>query len=204
MMKRKEKFLKVSSFAFFSILLLGLNATGQVNKTVVYYDCVMNLKAAFAGDDGLKIVSGSNDTTISNFSIPDSIDIVQTISKFKVAGDSKSATIYKPFYVSNGWRNFEKNSFDSVQYLSSSWRLFKNGKSHDLLSNNIQFIETSEQKIILGYICKKIIAVQSDKNTTYELWVTAELPKTLMPVRDLSPTFGAVLLCTVPASGISV
>lgn len=202
MKKLKRRFPKKDLLCIL-LILTGFNSLSQSKPTIVYYECAINLKAPFNKSESLKIISNDSDTTLTTYSAPPSVDVRHILSKFKVVATANSSTIYKPFEVSESWRNPVTNSPDSIQYNGKFWYYFNKGKSTRNSSRKITFTETGEKKLLLGYNCRRIVGIYSETGIEVELWITEELPNTMMPTSELSPTVGGVLSCSFPLSGVS-
>lgn len=204
MKKLKRKSLNVIILCFLILVIDVSKSIGQDRQLLAYYECTISLKTPLKKDGKLKVVSNFGDTTVTDYSLPTTIDVLHIISKFKVLSTSNSTTIYAPFEISKSWKNSEKIIVDSVKLISNSWYSYKDGTSIRIGAKKIYFTETGERKRILGYNCKKIIGFYENDGAICELWVSDELPRTLIPTKELIPTFGGILACKFLSSGISI
>lgn len=88
---------------------------------------------------------------------------------------------------------------DKLVFKRNKWFGYKNNVKEEIKLIETALIETDEYKIILGYRCRKFTVREIKNDLVFEVWVTPQLPSTLIPGAGFKPFPGAVLEMNFPA-----
>ena len=95
------------------------------------------------------------------------------------------------------------NTPDLFYYTRGKWFVNKNGKVADVAYYNVVYKKQTTAKNILGYQCTNVLIVdQVMQDTLGEMWVSRDLPPTIMPFAGYQLQSGAVLEFSNYSTGI--
>lgn len=108
---------------------------------------------------------------------------------------TNSSVIYFDNFTSSN--NFYNNGSypDSIVLKDDRWKSYKSNNSNFIEFNDASFTKTHKKKYILGFECEQysnIGNISLDTTNTF-VWVTTELPRSIIPVAGLRPMVGAIL-----------
>ena len=201
MLKIKNYSRSFGRFIFFFFFLLFSNLL-RAQDIVVTYENFISLNHQLERNPSLKIIN-NGDTVSNNFSFPEGLELTTFLSRFEVKGNPSTATIFRAKETSNSWKNSEDVP-DSTKLAFGRWFSYKNGIETELWPEKMELESTGDFKTILGFKCQKFIGKSKvDPAILDEIWVTSELPRTLVPNYSISTEYGAVLEGKFNRSGIS-
>ncbi|MEJ7626089.1 MAG: hypothetical protein WKF35_04430 [Ferruginibacter sp.] len=190
------------------LLIIILVAFKPQKKNISYeivYDYKSSIYTNVLVSDSIEllVINGDGDTAKSKILNQGSQEKYKFSLQIIVSGNDDSSAIT---YAKNDESSdilIEVNSPDKLIYKKNKWYSYKKHKIVELSQIRYSSISTNLYKTISGYKCRKYLINVINGNNDFEIWITNQLPSTLMPGGGYKPFPGAVLEMFFPDSGES-
>lgn len=161
---------------------------------VVYIYCAaVPNNVAVADSIEMVMINGNGDTSRSK--VPNRLNpsLFEINFQITVIGNNDSSIITVNKRNVSADISVNVNTPEKLIFRKNKWYTYKNNKVMEMPEILHSYSATDTYKIISGYKCRKYMVKELERNQAFEVWLTKELPSTLMPGAGYKPFPGAVL-----------
>ncbi len=193
-----------TKYLMYLIFTLTLFTFSFSKKYCLSYEIAYEYKEALNNnvrvDENIEMimVDGNGDTTRSNIKNKIAKNIFDITFQIITCGND-SGSIVKIDYSNpiNGLQ-MEVKTPDKLVLQNNKWYSYSGNHVKVIPEIFYHAVETDSFKVILGYSCQKYSITETESRNKFDVWVTKDLPNTLMPGAGYKPFAGAVLEMDFP------
>ncbi|MBC7933966.1 MAG: hypothetical protein H7Y86_01220 [Rhizobacter sp.] len=185
-------------------LLSAVSLISFAQKDVSAYEVIYEYTEALNNnikiDDNIEmvIIDSNGDTAKSNIKRKVDKNLFDLTFKIVTLGTDSSATV-KLDYSNSGQRiQTHLKMPDKLVWKSSKWYSYSGPNVKIIPEIFYTMIKIDSFKTILGYSCQQFSIIEMESKNRFDVWLTRELPNTLMPGAGYKPFPGAVLEMDFP------